>query len=163
LAKDESSKTLYIIVADIERRPIEKIVDDILAYSLRYKFVKFGIEGNHFQRVLVDLVKAKGEKVGLHIPLEAVINKDDKIARIQSLRPRFKSGNLQFSKKHRQLLEECRYFPKGRHEDGLDCLEIAVRISNDNGFSFGFVGGPSWPRDPDELGPLGRFGRRFHG
>lgn len=156
LAKDESSKTLYIIVADIERRPIEKIVNDILAYYLRYKFVKFGIESNQFQRVLVDLVRKKGEEIGIYIPLEAVINKDDKIARIQSLRPRMKSGNLQFSKKHRQLLDECRYFPKGKHDDGLDALEMAVNLSNDNGFMF-WLGGGSRPAPftDDKLGPYG--------
>ena len=150
LAKDEASKTLYIIVADIERRPIEKIVEDILTYSLRYKFVKFGIESNNFQRVLVDLVREKGEKLGLYIPLEAVVNKNDKIARIQSLRPRMKSGNLQFSKKHRQLLDECRYFPKGKHDDGLDALELAVSLSNDNGVSFWFAGGPHYPPEPGD-------------
>ncbi len=163
LAKDEASKTLYIIVADIERRPIEKIVDDILAYSLRYKFIKFGIEGNHFQRVLVDLVKEKGEKAGLYIQLETVINKDDKIARIQSLRTCLKSGNLQFSKKHRQLLEECRYFPKGKHDDGLDALEMVVNLSNDNGFSFWFAGSTRpKPFSDDEIGPYGYrgWGRR---
>ncbi len=154
LAKDETSKTLYIIVADIERRPIEKIIEDILAYCLRYKFVKFGIESNQFQRVLVDLVRKKGEDMGLYIPLEAVINKDDKIARIQSLRPRIKSGNLQFSKKHRQLLEDCRYFPKGRHDDGLDALELAVRLSNGNEFSFGLAGGGSYPPLPGDPEPV---------
>ena len=168
LAKDEISKTLYIIVADIERRPIEKIVSDILAYHLRYKFVKFGIESNQFQRVLVDLVRKEGEETEIYIPLEAVINKDDKIARIQSLRPRIKSGNLQFSKKHRQLLEEGRYFPKGRHDDGLDALELAVRISNDNGFSFGFAGGPfpikpDGPTDPIYPTPDGRVPYGWYG
>ncbi len=44
--------------------------------------------------------------MGLYIPLETMINKDDKTARIQSLRPRIKSGNLQFSKRQRQLLDE---------------------------------------------------------
>lgn len=163
LAKDETSKTLYIIVADLERRPIEKIVDDILAYYLRYKFTKFGIESNHFQRVLVDLVRKKGEGLGLYIPLEAMINKDDKISRIQSLRLRMKSGNLQFSKKHRQLLDEVRYFPKGKNDDGLDGLELAVRLSNDNGFLFGFAGGQKYPTDPDERVWLGKYGRRYHG
>jgi len=150
LAKDETSKVLYVIVADIERRPIEKIVDDILAYYLRYKFTKFGIEGNQFQRVLVDLVKKKGEEMGLYIPLETMINKDDKIARIQSLRPRIKSGNLQFSKRQRQLLDEARYFPKGRHDDGLDALEMAVKLSNDNGIMF-WVGGSKFDPEPPQF------------
>jgi len=161
LAKDEATRTLYIIVADIERRPIERIVEDILAYYLRYKFVKFGIESNQFQRVLVDLVRKEGEEAGLYIPLEAISNKDDKISRIQSLRPRFKSRNLQSSKKHRLLLDEYRYFPKGRHDDGLDALEMAVRLSNDNGFQYWFGGDlRSKPFTDDGSGPYGYYGFR---
>lgn len=142
LAKDEVSKTLYIVEADIKRRPIEEIAEDLIAYCLRYKPAKVGIEGNHFQRVLVDIVKKKAQEIGLYPPIEEVINKDDKTARIQSLRPRIKSGNLQFSKKHRHLLEEARYFPKGRHDDGLDALEMAVRLSEGNNFMFWFGGRP---------------------
>ena len=111
----------------------------------------------------MDLVKKAGQAKGLYIPVEAVNNNNDKIARIQSLRPRMKNGSLQFSKKHRQLLDEVRYFPKGKNDDGLDALELAVRMSNDNGVSFGFAGGESYPRDPDERVWLGQYGRRFHG
>ena len=149
LAKDEVSKTLYIVEADIKRRPIEEIADDIIAYCLKYNPTKVGIEGNHFQRVLIDIVKKKAEEIELYPPIVEVINKDDKVARIQSLRPRIKSGNLQFSKKHRHLLEEARYFPRGRHDDGLDSLEMAVRLSNDNGVMFWFGGGSKNP-PPDE-------------
>ena len=148
LAKDEVSKTLYIVEADIKRRPIEEIADDLIAYCLRYKPTKVGIEGNHFQIVLVNIVKYKAKEIGLYPPIEEVINKVDKIARIQSLRPRIKSGNLQFSKKRRHLLEEARYFPKGRHDDGLDALEMVVRLSEDNGVMFWF-GGKSEAPSPD--------------
>lgn len=40
------------------------------------------------------------------------------------------------------LLDQCRYFPKGKYDDGLDAFEMAVRlcVGMDNGFSF-WVGG----------------------
>jgi predicted phage terminase large subunit-like protein len=147
LAKDKKTGTLYILEADIKIRPIEDIVGDILAYYVRYKPSKIGIESNQFQRVLIDMVKKAGEKPGLFPNIVPMNNKDDKIARIQTLRPRIMSGNLQFSRKHRQLLEEARYFPKGRHDDGLDALEMAVRLSNDNGFMC-WVGGSTRDIDP---------------
>lgn len=151
LAKDINTKILYIVVADIKRRPIEEIVETILAYYVRFKPVKIAIEANQFQRVIIDMVKKEGEKTELYPVIKPIINKDDKIARIQTLRPRIISGNLRFSKKHRQLLEEARYFPKGRHDDGLDALEMAVRLSNDNGFMFWVAGGSE---DPQPDGPI---------
>ncbi|MCX5680274.1 MAG: hypothetical protein NTZ95_06475 [Candidatus Omnitrophica bacterium] len=149
LAKDTNTKILYIVVADAKRRPIEEIVETILAYYVRFKPVKIAIEANQFQRVLIDMVKKEGEKTELYPVIEPIINKDDKISRIQTLRPRIISGNLRFSKKGRQLLEEARYFPKGRHDDILDALEMSVRLSKDNGFMFWVAGGSKNP-SPDE-------------
>jgi predicted phage terminase large subunit-like protein len=169
LAKDVNTKNLYIIVADIKRRPVEAIIEIILAYYVRFRPVKIGIEANQFQRVLIDMVKKEGEKTDLYPVIEPIINKDDKIARIQTLRPRINSSNLQFSKKQRQILEEARYFPKGRHCDGLDALEMAVRLSNDNGFMFWLEGdskvsppdAPIYPT-PDGLVPYGYYRGRRH-
>lgn len=142
LAKDGSTGTLYIVEADAKIRPVEEIIETMLAYYVRYRPVKTAIEANQFQRVLIDMVRKEGAKTGLYPQIEAVVNKDDKISRIQALRPRILSGNLQFSKKHRQLLEEARYFPKGRHDDLLDALDMAVKISNDSEFMFWFADVP---------------------
>jgi predicted phage terminase large subunit-like protein len=140
LAKDWETKKLYVIEADVKRRPVEETVETIIAYYLKYKPVKIAIEGNQFQRRLINMVKDASKPLSLYPPIESLINTENKISRIQSLRPLMLSGNLQFSMKHRQLLEEIRYFPKGRHDDSLDALEMAVRISNDNGFMFWFGG-----------------------
>ncbi|MBP7055708.1 MAG: phage terminase large subunit [Candidatus Omnitrophica bacterium] len=149
VAKDEKTGRLYIVDADIKRRPPEEIVDAILAYQIKYKITKIGIEANQYQRVLIDMVKKKGEEARIYPNIEAIINKDNKISRIQTLRPRILSGMLQFSKRHRQLLEEARYFPKGRHDDGLDALEMAVRLSDGNDFDFWVGAGPGDRPKPD--------------
>lgn len=153
LAKDKKTGTLYILEADIKIRPIEEIVETVLSYYVRYKPSKIGIESNHFQSLLIDIVKKEGKKIGLYPNIVPMNNKDDEIARIQTLRPRIMSGNLQFSRKHRPLLEEARYFPKGRHDDGLDALEMAVRLSNDNGFMC-WVGGSTRDIDPRTGRPM---------
>ena len=153
LAKDKKTGTLYILEADIKIRPIEEIVETVLSYYVRYKPSKIGIESNHFQSLLIDIVKKEGKKIGLYPNIVPMNNKDDKIARIQTLRPRIMSGNLQFSRKHRPLTEEARYFPKGRHDDGLDALEMAVRLSNDNGFMC-WVGGSTRDIDPRTGRPM---------
>lgn len=122
------NKTMYVIAADIERRPVDKIVEDILAYATRYQFVKFGIEANGFQKIVLELAEKEAQKLNIRIRFEAIDSRGDKKVRIQGLKIWTKGGSLQFSKKHRHLLEECRYFPKGKFEDGLDGLEMAVSL-----------------------------------
>lgn len=56
-------------------------------------------------------------------------NSTDKIKRIQTLQPLVKNGAIKFNKAHRRLLDECLYFPRGQHDDGLDALEMAVRTA----------------------------------
>jgi len=119
--------TTYVIVADIQRRDTYQLVEDILSYCMRYKFIKFTIETNAYQILVADLAQKKADDLGIHAPFEPINNKGDKTARIQTLRLWTKNGALQFSKKHKKLLEEFRYFPGGRYEDGIDALEMAVR------------------------------------
>ncbi|MEI6049563.1 MAG: phage terminase large subunit [Bacteroidota bacterium] len=145
LAKDKKTNAYYIVVADIRRRPFEDIVEDILAYQLRYHFVKFGIEANQFQRVLIDAVEKKAREDSITILVEGITNTENKIARIQSLRMWIKKGGMQLSKKHRLLLEQFLYFPKGKYDDGIDALAMLIRLVDKRvEFSYGFAGG-EWP------------------
>ncbi len=34
-------------------------------------------------------------------------------------------------RKHTLLIEQCRFFPKGKHDDGPDALEMAVRMAGE--------------------------------
>ena len=49
--------------------------------------------------------------------------------RVQSLHPWLKNGAVQMCRKHTLLLEQLRFFPKGKHDDGPDALEMAVRAA----------------------------------
>ncbi len=40
-----------------------------------------------------------------------------------------KNGTIKFSRAHHLLLEQARFFPWGKHDDGLDALEMAVRVA----------------------------------
>ena len=44
------------------------------------------------------------------------------------IRKLIKSGTIQFDRKFRELIEELRHFPKGKNDDGIDALEMAVKI-----------------------------------
>lgn len=129
LAKDKETGTLYILTADVRRRPLEELVDDILSYCTKYKFTKFGVESNHFQVIVTNHLKRRAEELRLRVPFEEVISKKDKATRIQALKLYTRNGTLQFNNRDKELLEECRYFPKCKFDDGLDALEMAVSLA----------------------------------
>ena len=43
-----------------------------------------------------------------------------------------KSGTIRVKRTHKLFLEQCRYFPKGRFDDGLDALEMGIRTSGED-------------------------------
>lgn len=129
LLRDKGNEPLYVLEADIGLRVPNKIIEDILYYQRRYGFVKFGIETNQFQELFAANLENEARLQGDYLPLERINNKTNKIIRIQSIQPWIKNGTIRFCSLHRQLLDECRYFPKGRHDDGLDALEMAVRVA----------------------------------
>lgn len=119
---------IYVLEADIARRSPDKTIEDILAHHMKHEIVGLAFETNQFQEVMSkDLVKRARERC-IPVRLKEVRNTGDKLARIQSLQALIKSGAIVFSRKHHTLLEQLRYFPKGPHDDGLDALEMVVRL-----------------------------------
>lgn len=125
---DTESKKIYILDADIARRKPDKTIEDILAYHSTRKYYKFGFEVNQFQEYMADQLEKESKKEGDSLFLEKINNTKDKIARIEALQPLVKNGSVQFSRKHRTLLEQMKFFPKGSYDDGLDALEMVVNL-----------------------------------
>lgn len=159
VVKDTEKGTLYIIDADVERRSPDATLEKIMVYHKIRHYSLFGFESNQAQEFMLSELTRRSSAASIYVPVKSIVNTTDKIARIQSLQPLFASGRLQLSRRLLILLEQMKYFPKGAHEDSLDALQMAVKLAmDDNGFSFGFAGGPSYPRDPDELVPYGFYG-----
>lgn len=118
----------YIIVADIAHKASDELIRDILAYAKRYKFTEFVVEANGFQKLLVDNLEKEAMSQGLNINLTLVKNSSLKKARILSIYPLVKNGSIKFCKSDKLLLDQFKVFPKGKHDDGLDALEMVMRI-----------------------------------
>ena len=127
--RDKRDGILYVIEADIKRRTPNETIDDILAYCQRYTFTRFAVEANQFQKMLYDQLVERARKQGKYAPFEQITNTSDKIKRIQALQPLVKNGTIKFANHLRLLLEQMRYFPKGKHDDGLDALEMTVQVA----------------------------------
>jgi len=166
VARDRRDGSIYIIESDITRRTPADTVSAIITYCKRYKVKKFGVEANYFQSLMVQDLEKRVKQEGLYkteiIPIKNTLNKRE---RIQSMHPLIKNGTIIFNRLHQPLLDQLRYFPKGKYDDGPDALQMVVEVCSQpiNEFFFWFAGGPKSSRDPDELVWLGQYGRRFHG
>ena len=81
-----------------------------------------------FQEYFRDSVIKECRRRGFYLPISSTDNQTSKKElRIKTLQPLVKNGTIRFLKKHRRLLEQLKLFPLADHDDGPDCLEMAVR------------------------------------
>ncbi len=139
LAQDRRSGILYVLDADLQRRHPDRIIADILdkarflqtQYGAKYS--AFGAETNQFQWFLKERLAAESAKAGIYLPLVEVRAASDKVLRVQSLQPDIRNGYLRFCRDQTELLRQLEQFPLGRHDDGPDALEGAVRLCKQGG------------------------------
>lgn len=119
---------IYVVDCVVERLNPDRILEVLLQKGREYNFVRFGVEVNQWQDLLRMMLVARSAKEGLYLPIVELRHTKDKVIRVQSLIPYIKNGYIKFNREHRLLLEQLKGFPKLRHDDGPDCLEMAVRM-----------------------------------
>ncbi len=135
LAKDLSTGYMYVVIADIEKRKPDKIIDDAIENSRRLKreykksYYKFGVETVQFQAYFAEVMAKKSAEDGEYLPIFEINSVQNKDARIQSLQPFVKNGYLKFSKKHKTLLKQMFEYPMGKNDDGPDGLDMMVKLA----------------------------------
>lgn len=130
---DSKTGIMYVLDADIAKRNPDSLVETILSYCQIRRYSTFAIESNGFQELIQRELERRAAQKHIYAPVEGIKNTSDKVTRIFSLQPYIKSGYLRFSRRHTVLLEQLRYFPKGRFDDGPDALELACRIAREPG------------------------------
>lgn len=133
MVHDAENDIYYVLDADLDKRPLDKTLDAILMLHDKRKFFNFGFEANGFQDYLADdLTKRALSNGKKDLSVEKIINTTDKRSRIESLQPMIKNGSIRFSKRHRILLEQLKLYPKGKHDDGLDALQMVYLLARDD-------------------------------
>jgi predicted phage terminase large subunit-like protein len=127
LVKVFGDNKMYVLDADIAKRLPDKMYQDILMYHRRRNYSAFAFEINQAQEAMAMELQKRAIEGGLPLNIYEVRSSQHKITRIQTLQPMIKCGDILFSRKHYTLLEEMRHFPKGRFDDGLDALHMAVQ------------------------------------
>ena len=130
LAIDRRDKVMYVLDADLARRTPDQTIARIVALAGLYRYDQFAVETNGFQHLLVDQIKDRLRSEGRSMRIHESVHSTDKKGRIESLEPWVSQGNLRFSRRHQELLNQLRQFPLAAHDDGPDALEMAVAIAN---------------------------------
>jgi predicted phage terminase large subunit-like protein len=135
-ARLHKSGTIYVD-ADIQRRPTTRIVEHGFEICLtgchRDRQLRpdvFAIEGNGFQELLASIFVDYAKTFGFAPPVRLVEHyATPKTTRVKWLTPFFARGEIRIrnSPGGRLLLAQLRDFPHGKHDDGPDALEMAVR------------------------------------
>ena len=94
------NKTIYVLHADIRRRNINELIEDILSYCKKYTFRVFGIETNGGQEYFYQTVLEKAREAGINVNFQPIISKGDKISRIGTMAPPLRTGALQLCREH---------------------------------------------------------------
>lgn len=137
IAKDTKTGFLYILIADVEKRKPDKIIEDALEASRRLKrdykrpYYQFGVETVQFQYYFAEIMRQRSAEAGEYLPIVEINSTQNKDARIQSLQPFVKNGYIKFSKKHKTLYKQMTEYPMGKNDDAPDGLQMAVKLALD--------------------------------
>jgi predicted phage terminase large subunit-like protein len=119
---------MYVVEAIVERMSPDRIIETLVSLGRHYEFVRFGIEVNQWQDLLRMMVIERSAREGLYLPIVELRHTKDKVIRVQTMLPYVKNRYIRFNPEHQLLVSQLLGFPKLRHDDGPDALEMAVRM-----------------------------------
>lgn len=121
--------TLYCD-AKLKRSNSEDLTDEFVDDMGEFWPDSAGVEINQFQHLLAEEIKKKMRKRQIDIPIVEIYNNISKEVRIRRLGPYLSNQKLRFvrSEGTRLLVSQLREFPLGKHDDGPDGLEGALRV-----------------------------------
>lgn len=123
---------LYI-QADLDRRPIDRMIDEGVEHYRLFQPDAFGLEANAWQDLLAQPFSDAFRRAGMIAPpLKLITNRVDKNVRIRRLGEWLSQGRVRFKKDcpgTQILVDQMQDFPEGVHDDGPDAMEMAVRMA----------------------------------
>ena len=123
------------VQADMQRRPIDQMVSDGVDIYKGFKPTAFGIEGNAWQDLLKPDFEGEFKRQNVLTPVIYTINNSvNKEVRIRRLGGYLSQDRIRFKRDcpgTALLIDQLLDFPKGKHDDGPDALEMAIRLASD--------------------------------
>ena len=126
LAYDPPHNQAYLVDVLAEHHPFPDIIKtQIPLLHSQYKFLKMYMETNFWQKLLINMPELRGLPI---VPVQTVKNKEERFIPMSS---HFESKrvlvNPLINLRTHEFWTEWVQFPRGQHDDALDCVEIVVR------------------------------------
>lgn len=137
-ARDPKSGYIFVLDISLRRRSVDEQIWDILNFHQKYKYKKFAVETNAFQYVVAENLRKIGRQEGIYVPVEEIVNYQDKKMRVEGIVPFLKDGTIVFDKEKRKHdsmyargIEQITSFTgeNDAEDDCPDCLEMCFRIA----------------------------------
>ncbi|MFN0135817.1 MAG: hypothetical protein ACKVS9_06830 [Phycisphaerae bacterium] len=127
---DRATGKIYTRELSLEKIDFVAQVRRIIAIFETWRPEKIGIEANAYQMSLVHTLREYSTRNGLYMPIEAIITRGEKKARIQSIAPVLECGDFLFPPDlsrdaELQFLE----FPNAKHDDGPDVCAMGIELA----------------------------------
>jgi len=125
----------YFVQADMQRRPVAKLVADGVKLFREFEPDAFGVESNQFQELLcTEFERHIDSSPGTNYRPWSINNHKSKLVRIGRLGQYLSANRIRFKQNCRDtqlLIDQLREFPLGDHDDGPDALEMAIRLADE--------------------------------
>ncbi len=125
LAYDPPHTQAYLVDVIAEHRPFPDIIKtQIPLLHNQYKFLKIYMETNFWQKLLINMPELRGLPI---VPVQTVKNKEERFIPMSS---HFESKRVLVNPlldRRSEFWLEWVQFPRGQHDDALDCVEIVTR------------------------------------
>jgi predicted phage terminase large subunit-like protein len=129
LGRDE--RQVMYVEADLQRRTSEAIVDAGVEHCRQFRPNGFVVETNVFAELFVVAFRQASERLGVPLPLYTMDNTVNKQVRIRRLGPYLAQRQMRFKARSpgtALLVQQARDFPLGDFDDGIDALELGLRL-----------------------------------
>lgn len=135
--KDRKTGKMYIFQVIMDRKAPSEVIDEMYELHRKYNFVRLGVETNLFKDLFGDVIKMKRKEFrgkydeDIYLPIYEIYANEKKEQRIYTIEPPITRGDVMFSKSLiPKFVTQLEDYPNCTHNDGLDALEILLKISD---------------------------------
>jgi predicted phage terminase large subunit-like protein len=101
-----------------------ELQDKLIYHFKKRNPEKIGIEAYQAQTIIGFNLRAELERKGLYANIEEIKQTGDKETKIRKLIPLYRNGHIFHKVGMDELEHELKRFPKGRHDDCIDALQM---------------------------------------
>ena len=131
IGRDPKSGIIYVLDVMAAARGPSECIKYIKRVHELYEYRKFGVDQDAL-KMLKDFIEKDIPDLQGRLTLYDL--RLPKPKRIDRLEPIIHSGLLRFQRNQQEAVEELTFYPNSEHDDVLDALEIAVRLTGHRGY-----------------------------